>query len=95
MQQPPYQMPVYRPEMPSHDGICPDVPIGGFSGMLASGPIDVNMRGLLDHKEDLNKHLEKELKKHLEKERGHIRAPVLLSSVWFAFLSAIVAYKRR
>ncbi|TQD73092.1 hypothetical protein C1H46_041379 [Malus baccata] len=90
-------MPVYRPEMPSHDGICPDVPIGGFSGMLASGPIDVDMRGLLDHKEDLNKHLEKELKKHLEKElkkhlekeRGHIRAPVLLSSVWFAFLSAI------
>ncbi|KAM2594281.1 hypothetical protein TB1_043331 [Malus domestica] len=43
MQQPPYQMPIYRSEMPSHDGICSDVPIGGFSGMLAGGPLDVDM----------------------------------------------------
>ncbi|RXI05058.1 hypothetical protein DVH24_006315 [Malus domestica] len=43
MHQPPYQMHVYRPEMASHDGICPDVPIGGFSGMLAGGPLDVDM----------------------------------------------------
>ncbi|KAM2591131.1 hypothetical protein TB2_043564 [Malus domestica] len=43
MQQPPYQMPVYRPEMASYDGICPDVTIGGFSRMLAGGPLDVDM----------------------------------------------------
>ncbi|RXH71569.1 hypothetical protein DVH24_018924 [Malus domestica] len=43
MQQSPYQMPVYRPEMASHDGIYADVPIGGFSGMLAGGQIDVDM----------------------------------------------------
>ncbi|TQE10626.1 hypothetical protein C1H46_003739 [Malus baccata] len=39
MQQPPYEMPTYRPEMPSSD----DVPIRGFSGMVAGAPLDVGM----------------------------------------------------
>ncbi|TQD86467.1 hypothetical protein C1H46_027956 [Malus baccata] len=34
-----YQMPAYRPEMPSSD----DVPIGGFCGMLAGAALDVDM----------------------------------------------------
>ncbi|KAM2479333.1 hypothetical protein PS1_003087 [Malus domestica] len=36
-------MSVYRPEMASHDRIYLDAPIGGFSGMLAGGPLDVDM----------------------------------------------------
>ncbi|RXH74744.1 hypothetical protein DVH24_029465 [Malus domestica] len=43
MQQPPYQMPLYRPKMPSSYGICLDVPIGVFSGMLACAPLYVDM----------------------------------------------------
>ncbi|KAB2626005.1 hypothetical protein D8674_017665 [Pyrus ussuriensis x Pyrus communis] len=43
MQQPPYQMPVYRPEMLSPDGFSSDVPIGGFSGMLAGAAFDVDL----------------------------------------------------
>ncbi|KAM1197653.1 hypothetical protein ACFX2G_009309 [Malus domestica] len=39
MQQPPYQMPAYRPKMPSSD----DVPIRVLFGMLAGAPLDVDM----------------------------------------------------
>ncbi|RXH69043.1 hypothetical protein DVH24_031376 [Malus domestica] len=44
MQHPsPYQMPVYRPEMVAPAGFCPQVPVGGFSGMLAGGGFDVDL----------------------------------------------------
>ncbi|KAB2605353.1 hypothetical protein D8674_005070 [Pyrus ussuriensis x Pyrus communis] len=43
MQQPPYQMPVYQPEMPSPGGFSLGVPIGGFSGMLAGAAFDVDL----------------------------------------------------
>ncbi|KAM1096692.1 hypothetical protein ACFX19_014447 [Malus domestica] len=39
IQQLPYQMPAYRLEMPSSD----DIPIRGFSGMLAGAPLYVGM----------------------------------------------------
>ncbi|XP_050142209.1 uncharacterized protein LOC126618166 [Malus sylvestris] len=43
MQQPPhYQTPVYRPEMAAPAVFCPEVPVGGFSGMLAGGGFDVD-----------------------------------------------------
>ncbi|CAN6568157.1 unnamed protein product [Malus baccata var. baccata] len=43
MQQPPhYQTPVYRPEMATPAVFCPEVPVGGFSVMLASGGFDVD-----------------------------------------------------
>ena len=44
MQQPPhYQVPVYRPEMATPGGFCPEVPAGGFSGMLAGAGFDVDL----------------------------------------------------
>ncbi|CAN6572485.1 unnamed protein product [Malus baccata var. baccata] len=43
MQQPShYQTPVYRPEMAAPAVFCPEVPGGGFSGMLAGGGFDVD-----------------------------------------------------
>ncbi|CAN6718037.1 unnamed protein product [Malus baccata var. baccata] len=43
MQQPShYQTPVYRPEMAAPAVFCPEVPVGGFSGMLAGGGFDVD-----------------------------------------------------
>ncbi|KAB2620849.1 pinin-like [Pyrus ussuriensis x Pyrus communis] len=43
MQQPPYQVPVYRPEMAAPSGSFPEVPVGGFSGMLAGVGFDVDL----------------------------------------------------
>ncbi|RXI08519.1 hypothetical protein DVH24_022663 [Malus domestica] len=43
MQQPShYQTPVYRPEMAAPAVFCPEVPVRGFSGMLAGGGFDVD-----------------------------------------------------
>ncbi|KAB2607136.1 hypothetical protein D8674_038803 [Pyrus ussuriensis x Pyrus communis] len=41
--QPPYQVPVYRPEMAAPSGSFPEVPVGGFSGMLAGVGFDVDL----------------------------------------------------
>ncbi|KAB2635901.1 pinin-like [Pyrus ussuriensis x Pyrus communis] len=43
MQQPPYQVPLYRPEMAAPSGFYPEVPAGGFSGMLAGVGFDVDL----------------------------------------------------
>ncbi|CAN6718380.1 unnamed protein product [Malus baccata var. baccata] len=42
-QPPPYQMPVYQPEMAAPVGFCSEVPVGGFSGMIAGGGFDVDL----------------------------------------------------
>ncbi|CAN6573001.1 unnamed protein product [Malus baccata var. baccata] len=47
----PYQMPKYRPEMAAPAGFCPEVPAGGFSGMLASGGFDVDLTRVLGSNE--------------------------------------------
>ncbi|KAB2623469.1 pinin-like [Pyrus ussuriensis x Pyrus communis] len=43
MQQLPYQVLVYRPEMTSPSGFCPGIPAGEVSGMLTGVGFDVDL----------------------------------------------------